>query len=487
MVGLSPECLPCGSHPCGIAVVPCRVGLEASHRERVVPDFKCHLLVAPCEVEPSGGKRRRLGQRQQFVHHLEAAHDGEQMIGGAQGGVAVIRQPSGSGVITLGQVARENAIGQSGDGAHAFQNLVAIPQVARPFPFGHPVAGIGEPVGSHPEACRRTAREFLAWFGQPHRVEMVEQGVGIHLSGHQVARALIGGEVIIEPAESRLTDACLLGPTAPVAHVMAAAQGGERSDVIGVDLAVVACHGLCHPPDVGLARAQEVVPEPHGRGQFGIVPGIASHIVAPGMTVDVVSMHYVAIVPEAIPFLLVDGILVEIDVLVEAALHVIVALGQRPDAESAFLVEILRCGKQPRIGGQPACVGSHLSLAAIGCLREEPHHTGAGDAIGRAQALLHILVAGAQAMGNGVVMAEVHRLRLRTPQPQGQFGLIGARLAHFYGRGIRLPEVLQRHAQTALGVAHESISGRADTRQRAQPWTHSSGPLADGERVVGEL
>ena len=198
-------------------------------------------------------------------------------------------------------------------------------------------------------------------------------------------------------------------------------------------------------------------------------------------------MHHVAIVPEAIPFLLVDGVLIEFDVLVEAALHGIVALRQRPDAEGTLLVKILWCGKQPCIGGQPACVGSHLSLAAIGCLREEPHHTGASDAIGRAQALLHILIAGAQTMGHGVVMAEVHRLRLRTPQPQGQLGLIGACLAHFYGRGIRLPEILQRHAQTALGVAHESISGRTHTRQRTQPWTLRGSPLADGERVVGKL
>ena len=337
------------------------------------------------------------------------------MVGGAQRGVTVVGQASCGWVITLGQVACKYPIGQFGNGAHPRHDLVAVLQIARPFPLRHPVARIRQPVGAHTQAGRCTARKVFTRFGQPHRVEMIEQCIGIHLFGHQVARALIGGQVIIEPAESRLTDAGLLGSTAPVAHIMAASQRGKGTYMIRIHLAIVARHRLCHPPDVCPARAQEVVPKPHGRSQFGIVPGISSHIIAPGMAVEVVGMHHVAIVPEAIPLLLFDGILVKINILGEAALHGIVAMRQRPDAESPFLVEILRGRQQPSVGCQASCVGGHLRLATIACLGKNPHDTGAGNAIGCTHAFLHVLIARAQAMGHSVVMAEIHGFGLRTP------------------------------------------------------------------------
>ena len=113
--------------------------------------------------------------------------------------------------------------------------------------------------------------------------------------------------------------------------------------MISIDLGIVTGHGFGHSPDILTSRTQERVPKPHGGSQLRIVPSVATYIVLPRVAHGVVGMHQVAIVPETIPFLLLNGITVEVEILRQAFFHVGFAiLWQTPNAEGQFLVQILR-------------------------------------------------------------------------------------------------------------------------------------------------
>ena len=76
--------------------------------------------------------------------------------------------------------------------------------------------------------------------------------------------------------------------------------------MIGVHLTAMTGHGLGHSPDIAAPRPEEVIPEPHRRGQFRIIPRKTAHIITPRLPFVVVGMHDVAIVPEAIPLVILD-------------------------------------------------------------------------------------------------------------------------------------------------------------------------------------
>ena len=411
------------------------------------------------------------------------------MVGLSECRVTVVADAARCRIIPLGKVSCEHTVRQFGYRLHARHNLITVFLRSKAFPFRHPVTGICQPVRSHPETGRCLTGEFFAGFCQTHRIQMVEQGVGIRLLTHQVARPLIGSQIIVKAVESRLADAGLLGATAPVAHIVTATQRCKGTDMIGVHLATVARHGLRHPPDIAAPRAQEVVPEPHRRGQLSIVPGETAHIVAPGVPLWIIGMHDVAIVPEAVPLMLFDGLLIEADVLFQPFLHIIAfpRLRQRPHAEGPFLIKIRWCGQQlwgrDRLHG----IGSHRSLAVIAVLWKDPQGTGAGDAVGCTHALLHILIAGNEVVGDRIVMAQVHRLSLRTPQPQRQLCFLAAGLGDLYRGGIGLPEVFQPDTDAAAHVAHKGIAWRTDTRKGAYPGTAGGSPFTDGEGIIRQL
>ena len=212
------------------------------------------------------------------------------------------------------------------DGAHAGQDLITVCRGAKTLPFGHPVAGICQPVGSDTQAGRGLAGIEAARLCQTHGVEVIQQGVGIPLLTHQVTGALVGCEVVEETVEGGLTDAGFLGATPPVGDIMTAAQRCPGTDMVGVHLTAMACHGCCHAEDITAAGAQEVIPQPHGGGKLGIVPGKAAHVVAPIPTLIIIRVHQVSVVPEAIPLISFDILLVIGDQQGEALLHTVGAV-----------------------------------------------------------------------------------------------------------------------------------------------------------------
>ena len=260
---------------------------------------------------------------------------------------------------------------------------------------------------------------------------MQEQGIGITLCRHQVTSPLIGCQIIVETVEGCLTDTGLLGTTPPMADIMTAAQGCKWTYMIYIHLTAMTGHSLGHREEISTACAEEVIPKPHRCSQFGIIPGIATHVVSPGMALRVVSMHHVAIVPEAIPLILFDGLLIEIGIELQTLFHMLTSHlssltsnRQRPDTEGALLIEIFGCGQQTSLCRKSLRSLSHTGLPLIPCLRQKPQFTGTGNAIGCTHAFLHIFIAGTQSVSHRVVMTEIHRLGFRTPKPHRQLSLL---------------------------------------------------------------
>ena len=156
-----------------------------------------------------------------------------------------------------------------------------------------------------------------------------------------------------------------------MADIMTATQRGERTYMIDIDLTAMAGHRLGHFPDISPSCPEEVIPEPHGGCQFGVIPCIASYIVPPTVPLRIVGMHDVTIVPEAIPLMLLYSPLIEVGEECQPPLGgILPVFGQRPDAEGPFLIEVFWCRQKLGICHQPLCIMSHLRLSLISRLRQ---------------------------------------------------------------------------------------------------------------------
>ena len=131
-----------------------------------------------------------------------------------------------------------------------------------------------------------------------------------------------------------------------MAYVMATAQSGIRTDVVNVDFTRMPGHGFSHTPNIKTPGTQEIIPQPHIRSQFRIVPGKSSDIITPGMTNGVISMHHITVIPETVPFVLFDCFLIEVNVSIQAVFYTSTewsaAVRKAPCSESLAGMKIIR-------------------------------------------------------------------------------------------------------------------------------------------------
>ena len=131
--------------------------------------------------------------------------------------------------------------------------------------------------------------------GLAHGIE-VRDGRGAYSADlvHDVAGALVGGEVIEGTPVGGLADARFLGAVAPLDDVVARAEPAHGAEVVGVGLAGVARVGFGETEEIGAAAAQIAVPHPERRAEFGVVPGVAAPVVVPDVARRGVGVHEVA-------------------------------------------------------------------------------------------------------------------------------------------------------------------------------------------------
>ena len=199
-------------------------------------------------------------------------------------------------------------------------------------------------------------------------------------------------------------------------------------------------------------------------------------------------MHHIAVVPQTVPFVLLDGLTIEIDVLRQTAFYgTDRVFGQRPDAKRPLLMKIFWGREQTGVGRETAGRGRDVGLPAVTVFRHDPQYIRPGYAVGGAHTLLHILVTGNQIVCHRVIMTEIHGLGLRTPKPHGHFCLGTAGLGYLYGGWVGLPEVFQADADTTADIADKGIAGRPETGKGAYPGRCCRGTFAHREGVVGQL
>jgi len=78
---------------------------------------------------------------------------------------------------------------------------------------------------------------------------------------------------------------------------------------------------------------KEVQPEPNVRRQLRVVPGIPYNVISPGMSIDVVSMHNVTMVSDAIP----SSLLILVSVEVEDEVQCVFQFSAQPRLDIASL------------------------------------------------------------------------------------------------------------------------------------------------------
>src|SRR5262249_27141147 len=156
----------------------------------------------------------------------------------------------------------------------------AVVRIPRALPLGHPVAEESEPIWTAADARRIGIRRGERRC-QAHWVEVNGLVIRVRDFVHQVANALVRGQVIQETPIGGLANASFLSAAAAMAYVVARPEARKTPEMIDIHFAGVPRHGFGHAEDIGSAGAQEAVPEPHIRPELTVVPGVAAHVVAP--------------------------------------------------------------------------------------------------------------------------------------------------------------------------------------------------------------
>ncbi|GJC96757.1 hypothetical protein ColKHC_05583 [Colletotrichum higginsianum] len=442
---------------------------------------------------------------------LEEAEDGREVRHGDEAVVVRVRGRGSEGAV--GEVveagARDEAVLEAGDAGGRVGQLGAglLPAGTAALPLEQPGGGERGPVGAEADGDGRVrGRDPAVGADLAVRVEDAVRLVGVEDLLDDLAGALVAaGQEVKDLAVLRRRDAGLLGAVAPVLDAVARAEALEVAEVVDVDLARVADEGLGEAVDVLAAGAEEVVPEEQVRRELRVVPGVAADVVAPLVAVRVVGVDEVAVVPEAVPLALLDLLLVEAEEEVEVLLDVGLDPGPRRRRRRRPVVA-------ERLGA-----GEVLGLAVehrrvVGVLRQvreqravrrrleavDEDLVGAGDAVGRVEAGLVVLVRdlervellGVRVLAEAVVVGpDVERGRGRAVDPDGDLALVlGGGVGDVDARGVALPEVAQADGEASLGGAAEVREpAGAGAARDVDPALAGLGALLEGEAVGGQL
>ena len=196
--------------------------------------------------------------------------------------------------------------------------------------------------------------------------------------------------------------------------------------MVRIHFAGVAGHGFRHAENIGAAGAQKTVPEPHIGSEFGVVPGVASDVVTPGVPCRIVSVHHVAVVQKAVPTALLDLFAVKLQRLVELVFHRALqgrgAVRQTPYAKCGNLVQMFGAAHQARRLGIGLCLFDGVVPRGHGARGIERQFAGAPDAVGCAESRLRILITGLQGVIACVVEPQVHGRGVWRPEPDHHIG-----------------------------------------------------------------
>ena len=146
---------------------------------------------------------------------------------------------------------------------------------------------------------------------EAQRVETAHRLIRIPVVIEDVSHPAVPGEIVQHPMVSRHADAGFLAGAAPVAHVVAGSDSLEFSEVIHIHIRGVAGQRLGKGEHILPLGAEEIQPQPVGRHQLRVVPGVAADVIFPDMPHCVIGVHHIAVIVEAVPQALLLFVFVE--------------------------------------------------------------------------------------------------------------------------------------------------------------------------------
>nr|GEU28571.1 hypothetical protein [Tanacetum cinerariifolium] len=480
-----------------------RVALSQIELAQAAPQLRLLLrlrgVVQAAVAQPRVAEGRLRHGAYQFAANLGQSEHGAQV---RDADLFFLLDDERAGAHIHGAAAGQKPLRLRRDAGHGAQQLVADIGIAGALPCREPRAGNRAPVGAERHAGMvgriDRGRRLADLAARDHGLQPVD---GVHLRRHQVADALVGGQVVHEAAVDHGGDAQLLGAVAPVLHVVARSQRRKGADVVHIDFARMARHRLGHAEHVGAARVQEVVPQPDVGAQFRVIPREAAHVVAPHVALVVVGVHHVAEIPEAVPPPVLDLVAIKIEAprqlpfqfgLLCAGLLSPIRSGTPVVAEHAGPVDALRRRDQLR-RRLDAAADVHQGFGRRRGRQQLPLQlAGARHAQRRAEARFVVLVRDVErrallrvrVLAHAVVVEpQVHGRRVGRPQPHGDRGQRRLGAADVDLARIALPEIAHPERHAAVRRAHVRGARGAGAAGGMEPAVARAGALADRKSV----
>src|SRR6185437_14960470 len=102
------------------------------------------------------------------------------------------------------------------------------------LPLRHPIADEGKPVGTHSKSRGKLWVFRTRRIGEAHGIVMHNGIFRLQCVTHDVASALVGGEVIVITTERGLANAGFLRPIAPVGNAVPCAEAHHGAEMVAV-------------------------------------------------------------------------------------------------------------------------------------------------------------------------------------------------------------------------------------------------------------
>ena len=168
--------------------------------------------------------------------------------------------------------------------------------------------------------------------------------------------------------------------------------------MVSIHFGCMTGHCFCHTPDIFTTCTQKVIPQPHIRSKFRIIPGKSADVITPRMTDGVISMHYISIIPESIPLVLLYGLTIKIDICIQAIFYPgterSTPIRKTPYTKSLLRMKIIRRRQQyPELRKRFSSIGKSL-FSNITSLWNKCQRSSTGDTIGSTHSVLNIFVTG---------------------------------------------------------------------------------------------
>ncbi len=227
--------------------------------------------------------------------------------------------------------------------------------------------------------------------------------------------------MVVRAIPNDLASTYFLNATPPVASIVAQARANVEARVVSVTFNYVASRDLDRLPNVHPSNTRRYMPRPRINDRFHVIPNVATCVMLPFVTRNIVDVRRVAVIPRTVPFVLLSDLRVRIRVDVRPFLrlnaHQVTAIKRTPCAGNVANVRVLQYAAREHIFHRLNDPLNRAHLTSVEYEQRRDRNVHANRAMKHARPFLRVLVANLGIIYRVIMVARIRQFNVKTPRP----------------------------------------------------------------------